>query len=139
MMEIRAILARSAMIVLTVAMVGGCGGGAPPGPKLYSITGTASFAGEPLKDADLRARTSDGKHAAGAKVTDGKFKLSVPAGTSIIEITAMRDVPGEFREENPGEKVAVKEQFIPAKYNTESTLKLEVKPDTKDAKFELTP
>jgi hypothetical protein len=58
---------------------------------------------------------------------------------TIVEITASREVPGQFREDNPGERVAVKEQFIPAKYNSESTLKLEIKPDVKDAKFDLMP
>lgn len=87
----------------------------------------------------MLVKTADGKHATGTKITDGKFQVRVPAGTSIVEITAMRDVPGEFREENPGERVAVREQFIPAKYNTESTLKLDITPTTKDVKFELLP
>lgn len=84
-------------------------------------------------------RSVDGKHAAGATISNGKFQLDAPAGVAIVEITASREVPGEFREDNPGERVPVKEQFIPAKYNTESTLKLEVKPDVKEAKFDLVP
>lgn len=127
------------LVMIAVTLMIGCGGSAPTGPRLYAVTGTVSFTGEPLKEADLLVRTADGKHAAGTKVTDGKFKVSVPAGTSIVEITAMRDVPGQFKEENPGERVAVKEQFIPTKYNAESTLKLDVKPDTKDVKFDLMP
>lgn len=106
---------------------------------MQTVTGTITFKGEPLKEADLLVRTVDGKHAAGTKVADGKFVLKAPIGQSNVEVTAMRDVPGEFREENPGERVPVREQFIPAKYNVQTMLKLDVKPDSKDVKFELEP
>lgn len=130
---------RRVLLVACVISFIGCGGGGKPGPKLYHIAGTVTFTGEPLKEGDLVVRSADGKHAAGSTITNGKFQFDAPAGTSIVEIKAMRDVPGEFREENPGEKVAVREQFIPAKYNTESTLKIEVKGDVKDEKFALEP
>jgi hypothetical protein len=124
---------------LASLMTVGCGGGAADGPKMYTVNGTVAFTGQPLKEADLLIRSVDGKHSAGAKVTDGKFVLKAPVGPSIVEITALREVPGQFSEDNPGEKVAVKEQFLPAKYNKESTLTLEIKPDTKDVKFDLMP
>lgn len=139
MLGIRQILLRSLLLAASLSWFVGCGGGGKPGLKMYHIAGTVSYAGEPLKDANLVARSVDGKHAAGATISDGKFQLDAPAGMTIVEITASREVPGEFREDNPGERVAVKEQFIPAKYNSESTLKLEIKPDVKEAKFDLTP
>lgn len=120
-------------------VLSGCGSNTPQGPRLYTIAGTAAFMGEPLKDADLLVRSADGKRSAGTKVTDGKFTLRAPAGQMTVEITALRDVPGEFREENPGERVPVRVQFLPPKYNTESTLTLDVKPDTKEVKFDLAP
>ena len=119
--------------------VAGCGGGTEGGPRLYIVSGTVSFTGEPMKEADLLIRTVDGKHSAGAKVTDGKFQLRAPAGSAIVEITALRDIPGQFQEENPGERVPVKEQFVPSKYNKESTLTMEIKPDSKVVKFDLVP
>lgn len=139
MSHFRPILAGAVLSAACLANLIGCGGGTQDGPRTYQIVGTVLYTGEPLKEAELLVKTTDGKHATGAKITDGKFQVRVPAGTSIVEITAMRDVPGEFREENPGERVAVREQYIPAKYNTESTLKLDVTPTTKDVKFELVP
>jgi hypothetical protein len=139
MLGVRQIFTRSLLIAACVPGIVGCGGGGKPGPRTYHIVGTASYSGQPLKEAVLTVRSVDGKHAAGAKISDGKFQLDAPAGMTIVEITSMREVPGEFREDNPGERVAVKEQFIPAKYNSESTLKLEIKPDVKDAKFDLMP
>jgi hypothetical protein len=116
----------------------GCGGAAD-GPRIYTVNGTVTFTGKPLAEADLLVTTADGKHAAGTKVTDGKFVLKAPAGLSKVEITALRDIPGQFQEENPGERVPVREQFIPSKYTTESTLTLEIKPDVQDVKFDLEP
>ncbi len=139
MLGIRQILIRPVLLAACLPWIIGCGDGGKPGPQMYHIVGTVSYSGEPLKDANLVARSVDGKHAAGATISNGKFQLDAPAGMTIVEITASREVPGEFREDNPGEKVPVKEQFIPAKYNTESTLKLDIKPDVKDAKFDLMP
>lgn len=129
---------KCAMLCALCASLFGCGG-APDGPRMYPINGIVTFQGAPLKEGEVLVRTDDGKFSAGARVADGKFVLSAPAGPSKVEISAMRDVPGEFREENPGERVPVRQQFIPAKYNTESTLKLDVKPDSREAKFELEP
>ena len=125
--------------IVSAILTTGCGQGDSGGPRMQTVTGTITFKGEPLKEADLLVRTVDGKHAAGTKVADGKFVLKAPIGQSNVEVTAMRDVPGEFREENPGERVPVREQFIPAKYNVQTMLKLDVKPDSKDVKFDLEP
>lgn len=136
---IRRLFVRRVLLAACVISFIGCGGGGKPGPKLYHVAGTVNFSGEPLKEGDLVVRSVDGKHAGGSTIKNGKFQFDTTAGESIVEIKAMRDVPGEFREENPGEKVPVKEQFIPAKYNTESTLKIEVKGEIKDQKFDLEP
>lgn len=126
-------------VPLVLSLVVGCGGGTADGPPIYTVSGTVAFTGEPLKDADLLVRSVDGKHSAGAHVVDGKFVLKAPAGPAIVEITALRDVPGQFREDNPGERVPVREQFIPARYNTQSELKLDIKPNAPAVSFELTP
>lgn len=135
---IRRLFVRRIILAACLISLVGCGGAAK-GPKLYHVEGMVNFAGEPLKEGEMVIRATDGKHAAGSAINNGKFKFDTPAGASIIEITSTRDVPGEFREENPGEKVPVREQYIPAKYNTESTLTLEVKGDVKDVKFDLEP
>lgn len=127
------------LVPILTCLVTGCGSGDPGGPPVYTVNGTVAFLGEPLSDADLLVRSVDGKHSAGTRVTDGKFSVTAPAGMAIVEITSLRDVPGEFREENPGERTPVREQFLPAKYNTQSELKLEIKPNAEAVTFELTP
>ena len=128
------------LVLCTTAITLGCGGGADPkAPKLYKAAGVVTLDGAPLKEADMVFRTTDGKHAAGAKVADGKFATKLAAGSTIVEISALMDSPdGKVKEENPGEKVPVKVQLIPKKYNSETTLKVEIKADADDLKFELT-
>lgn len=117
----------------------GCGGTDPKAPKLYTVSGTVTFNGQPLKDAAMVFRTTDGKHSAGAQVKDGKFTTKIAAGTSKVQINALVDSPdGKFREENPGERVPVKVELIPKKYNSETTLTVDVKADTSNVTFDLT-
>jgi len=112
----------------------GCGQ-SPTGPKLEKVTGKVTFKGEPVKEGDISViPIGPGGSSAGGKIVDGQFQLEVTAGKKKVEITAMRDVPGKFREDNPGEKMQVREQFIPAKYNAKSELELEVKSDASNEK-----
>lgn len=128
-------------LVLTCISIAslGCGGADPKAPKLYTVSGTVTWDGQPLKDAAMVFRSSDGKNSAGATVTDGKFTAKLVAGTSNVQVNSLVDSPdGKFKEENPGQRVPVKVELIPKKYNSETTLKIDVKGDTKDAKFDLT-
>ncbi len=116
-------------LALVLGMAAGCGQ-APTGPKLAKVTGKVTFKGEPVKEGDIEVTPLDaGGTSAGAKIVDGQFHFEISPGKKKVAITAMRDVPGKFREDNPGEKLQVREQFIPSKYNAKSELELEVKAD----------
>jgi hypothetical protein len=52
----------------------------------------------------------------------------------------MREVPGKMDESNPGDPVPLMEMYIPAKYNTETTLTTEVtESGAEPSDFALTP
>jgi len=125
----------SALLLFTVI---GCGGG-ETGPKLYTIKGVVTFAGAPLADGEMTVRAEDGGHAAGAKIVNGAYTLQVTPGKKRVEIIALREIPGEFREDNPGQKVAAREQYIPAKYNAQSELGFEATSDGQEVKLDLVP
>ena len=110
---------------LAVLSSAGCGS-APSGPKLERVTGKVTFKGEPIKEGDITVVPVGEGTSAGGKIIDGQFSLEVSPGKKIVRIEALRDVPGKFREDNPGEKIQVREQFIPEKFNSKSTLELEV-------------
>lgn len=115
------------MLFLTFLLpLAGCGG-ADSGPVLYVLKGSVQFEGAPIESGEVILVPADGSGSpAGATIANGAFELKAPAGLKTVRITAMRDVPGKFREDNPGEKVAVREQYIPKKYNDESTLTMTV-------------
>jgi hypothetical protein len=110
------------------------------GPHLVSVAGTATFDGQPIGEGDIIFRSTDpAEHAYAGKIQDGSFSLSATPGTKRVEITASRVVEGKFVEDNPGEKTPVRESYIPAKYNTDSELTIEIPSrGARDLKFDLT-
>ena len=105
--------------------VGACGG--PGGPPKYDVSGNVTFDGTPLPKGEIVFRATDetGQSYGGA-IENGKYAFDSASGKMQVSITASREVPGQFDEQNPGEKVPVIEQYIPAQYNEETTLDAEV-------------
>jgi hypothetical protein len=122
------VMIRSLLLLALATLIGGSGcGSGETGPKLETVVGKVTYQGEPVKEGDISLIPigPTGK-SAGGKIIDGTFTLQVDAGKKKVEIVALRDVPGKFNEDNPGEKVQVREQFIPAEYNSKTKLEYEV-------------
>jgi hypothetical protein len=122
-------LRRAILTILLGALASAGCGSAPTGPKLERVTGKVTFKGEPVKEGDITIVPVGEGTSGGGKIVDGHFSLEVSAGKKIVKIEALRDVPGKFREDNPGEKVQVREQFIPEQFNAKSKLELDVTAD----------
>jgi hypothetical protein len=120
---------RAAAVLATLALaplLGGCGGPANGG---VPITGQVTLDGQPVKEGAISFMPVDGKSAsAGGKIIDGKYECAVPPGEKSVTIYANRVTGQQPRDpSNPGgEKIDIVEQYIPAKYNTNSTLKITV-------------
>jgi hypothetical protein len=111
-------------LLVSVLFLVGCG---PGGPVTHRVTGTVTFDGAPVESGEIVFKDAGGTGKSYAdRITGGKFSLETSPGSKKVEITAMREVPGQFDTSNPGEKVPLKEQYIPAQYNIESTLTVEV-------------
>jgi len=94
-------------------------------PKLYPVSGTVTFDGQPVESGDiLFISTAGDRGPDAAKIAGGKYALQTTAGTKRVEVSASRIRPGGARGAG-GEPVP--EEYIPARYNLESRLTAEVK------------
>ena len=130
---------RAVLAALAVALAGalGCGSGG----GLTKVTGKVTYNGEPVKEGRILFRNTgaDGKAYSGP-ITDGAYAVECEPGTMRVEIIASRVIPGKFKkgENNEPDPIPVAEMYIPAKYNSNSTLTAEVTSSPKDIPFDLT-
>lgn len=100
---------------------------APTGPAQFPVKGTVTFDGKPVESGRILFRKiGEGDRAYGGEITNGDYSFPSEAGKVKVEITASRIIPGKFDTSN-GTQEPVGEMYIPAKYNSKSTLEAEVK------------
>lgn len=98
----------------------------PTGPATHEVSGTVTFDEAPLPEGEIIFRAADGGPSHGGPIKGGQYAFESTVGKKQVTITASREVPGEFDEQNPGEKVPMIAQYVPAQYNEETTLEAEV-------------
>jgi hypothetical protein len=98
--------------VVLLVLVAGCGSS---GPKLYSVSGTVTYNGQPLPDGDIifAPATPGGVEYAG-KVAAGKFSFNSEAGGKKVKILASREEGAV----DPQMGAAPRRQYIPEKYSS---------------------
>jgi len=116
----------------------GCGGGRPEAKK-YPVSGTVTLDGKPLADGVLYFKTPDVGAVDTIPIKDGQLKGQAQAGKRRVEICAYRESktptmyakmapsPGADGKAAPGMDMVQRENYLPARYNTMSTLTEEVK------------
>lgn len=128
-------LLRSAyyVVILASLSLAGCS----RQPQLHEVSGLVTFDGQSIPEGDLLFVTPDGTRGPDpARITDGKYQLKTTAGKKRVEISASKIRPGGARGAG-GEPVA--EEYLPARYNTQSELAAEVQSKGKNTfDFELT-
>ena len=117
--------------LLLVAVTAGCG---PSGPTKYPVQGEVRFDGKPLASGTMtlipespQARTTV------AQIVDGKYAMEVTASDWTVNIQAVR----ETGPVNPTLGEAPREQYIPAKFNGDSQLKITVPSDQSEFNYDL--
>lgn len=129
----------SSIAIVIPLLLSGCSS-EPAGPEMFAVTGTVSFDGTPVEDGRIQFRKAEGDQKAfSTEIKAGAYKLETEAGTMQVEITASRPT-GKFDTSNPDDPPQpIGEMYIPAKYNTETTLTAEVKSSGENViPFELT-
>ena len=111
---------RRPIVVLLLALVPGCGGADAPVP----VRGSVTWNGDPLPKGKILFLPEDPAVAPDAgDVVNGTFALKVRPGKKRVQLFANR--PGPY---DPAEKAATQEQYLPARYNTETRLAADVRP-----------
>lgn len=96
-------------------------------PKLLEVTGAVTYAGQPVKSGSIRFEsTATGKYSTEGFIADGRYKVKIKPGNFRVEVSSPRPkvAPGGKTPPGPGEDEVV--ETIPAKYNTNSELKVEI-------------
>jgi hypothetical protein len=118
---------------------------------LVRVRGAVTLDGEPLQNAVVVFESPDGSFSYSRTDARGRYDLSfdsrtrgVTAGEKVVRIAMNRRVKGlnANDEGGPDDKaggafVKPPPEKVPARYNTESTLKLRVEPDSHTFNFDL--
>lgn len=114
-----------AICISTALLLAGCGG-----PVTYDVSGTVTFDGVPVEKGEISfVPTEKGQSSDGGQIEQGRFRLSVKPGSKIVQIRASRPLPPE-KQDNPTMGLLY-EDYIPAEFNSDSTLKEEIGPGGK--------
>ena len=114
--------------ILALLLAGGCGDA-----RRQSVEGTVTFEGQPLAEGHITFVPQGTTHGptAGTEIKDGHFSIDREkgsfAGTFRVEIVAARETGRSFVDPTTDETVTEREQYLPAKYNSESELTAEIK------------
>jgi hypothetical protein len=128
MMTRRTFFAGLAGLVLAAA---GC---PKAGPSFYTVSGTVKYDGQDVTDGFITFLSDDPTVGAEAgPIKNGRYTAKVREGKNMVKILANREVPGK---KGPMGEPAV-EQYIPRKYNDETTLSVEVGPGKTQHDFDL--
>jgi hypothetical protein len=99
-----------------------------------AVSGTVTYGGQPLADGYIKFIPESGTPgpAAGEMIREGVFEIphekSVFSGTFRVEIVASRPSKKKMLDQETGEMAALREQYIPYKYNRDSELIVNVEP-----------
>jgi len=106
-----------------LCLLAGCGGSSKESPPV-AVSGTVNVDGKPLDDGTITLLGDAGTPPDSIDVKDGKFEGKAKPGKKKVEIRQWKigkkpDMPGADLE-------PTKENILPAKYNTNTTLTAEV-------------
>jgi hypothetical protein len=117
-------LVRSALVLPALLLFtgSGCGDGKPP---KYPLSGTITFDGKPIAEGSIMFIPSD-RHSSTetAAIVDGKYAIELPVGQKLVMVEASRFIGPEDKAMG----VRPRDQYLPDRYNVESKLTMEVKP-----------
>jgi hypothetical protein len=123
------------LLVVTIVAATGCSSESPQS----TVRGTVTLDGAPLADGLINFVAIDQQsQTAEAKITDGRFEVAVPIGKKRVEIRAAKVVGKKKAYDTPDSPtVDIVEELLPARYNSQSELRMTVTEGAQEKAFEL--
>ena len=124
------------IVILTIAcLVTSCS----TGPRTGTVNGEVTLDNQPLKEGRIEFIPEAGDaQTAGAIITDGKFTAEVPVAKMRVKINANKVIGKRKAYDTPDspweDEVA---ELIPKRYNTETTLQIDVKDGEQTERYDL--
>jgi len=119
------------VVLAAFALAGGCSSGGRPAEKTYPVSGNVTLDGQPLAEGEIIFKDPAKGEVHLGPIKDGKFQLQATAGPKRVEIYAYKMELDPVAREMYGEEAQpAKVNYIPARYNTESTLTANVEAST---------
>ena len=114
-----------ARALLAVTFIAGCAE-----PSIGVVTGTITVDGTPAESGSIAFFPIDRKSpTAGAEIVGGQYTAEVPLGNSTVEIRVPKVVGEKKLYDTPNSPVKqILAESLPAKYNDQTDLTLEVQP-----------
>ena len=107
-------------LLMALLAVAGCG---RRGPATCAVSAAVTYNGAAVPDGSIVFMPLDkGMSADAGRITGGKSSFSAKPGKKKVEIRAVREVGKVI----PSMGVRARQSYIPANYNTETTLTVEV-------------
>lgn len=113
------IIGRPASLLTLFSAMIGCG----PGDSKVPVVGMITFDDSPMPDGYVTLTPDGGGSPVASPIVAGKFELAARPGPYRVEIEASRFVG----EKNPIMGLQPREHYVPARYNSATTLRCEVK------------
>lgn len=129
------------LFLVVIVVVTGCSPEA--GPKTMRVWGDVMYDGKPIEEGAIDFVSTDGSAPAQAQIKAGRYDLPAPSGpvaekTYRVEIIALAKT-GKSLPNVMGDGAPTMESLyntIPPRYNTGSTLKATISPDTSKNQFD---
>jgi hypothetical protein len=128
-------LCRAAVVAATWTGLAGCSADRTE----LEIHGAVTLDGRPVKDGYLRFAPADGKtSSAEVFIKDGQYTARLAAGSYKVEVYSPRPQGKKARRiAGPGAEAEEVEETIPARYNSNTELKVEVTKEKREHDFPL--
>jgi predicted small lipoprotein YifL len=119
--------------ICLLAMVTGCG---KSGPVKYPVQGEVRFKNAPIDNGTMTLiPKSSSARTAVSSIVNGKYKTEVTAGDWTVNIRAVR----EKGKPDPKGGETPREQYIPAKFNSDSKVVVTVPSEKNEFNYDLDP